>query len=383
MYSTYESGFAGPPVCEARPSDKEKIIILGGGPNRIGQGIEFDYCCCHAAFALSAVGLRDHHGQLQSGDGLDRLRHLRPALFRAAHRRGRAGDRPHRGEERQAQRRDRAVRRPDAAQARASAGECQSADPRHLARRHRPRRGPRPLQGADRAAGHQAAEERHRPLGRGGQDDRRGDRFPGGDPPVLCARRPRHGDRARRGAARPLHRRGRGGLGQEPGADRFLSPRRHRGGRRRACRRQGRVHLRGDGAYRGGRRAFGRLGLLAAAAFAEAAHYRRHGAPDRRARPRAQRGRADERAVRHPERRHLHPRGQSARLAHGAVRRQGDRAARGRHRRRGDGRQAARRLRAEAAQARAYRGEGGGVSRSRASPASIRCSGRRCARPER
>ena len=44
MYSTYEAGFAGPPVCEARPSDKEKIIILGGGPNRIGQGIEFDYC---------------------------------------------------------------------------------------------------------------------------------------------------------------------------------------------------------------------------------------------------------------------------------------------------------------------------------------------------
>jgi len=56
MYSTYESGFAGPPVCEARPSAKEKIIILGGGPNRIGQGIEFDYCCCHAAFALSAAG---------------------------------------------------------------------------------------------------------------------------------------------------------------------------------------------------------------------------------------------------------------------------------------------------------------------------------------
>jgi carbamoyl-phosphate synthase large subunit len=56
MYSTYEAGFAGPPVCEARASDKEKIIILGGGPNRIGQGIEFDYCCCHAAFALSAAG---------------------------------------------------------------------------------------------------------------------------------------------------------------------------------------------------------------------------------------------------------------------------------------------------------------------------------------
>jgi carbamoyl-phosphate synthase large subunit len=56
MYSTYETGFAGRAQCEARPSAKEKIIILGGGPNRIGQGIEFDYCCCHAAFALSAAG---------------------------------------------------------------------------------------------------------------------------------------------------------------------------------------------------------------------------------------------------------------------------------------------------------------------------------------
>ncbi len=41
---------------EAAPSDRDKIIILGGGPNRIGQGIEFDYCCCHACFALSAAG---------------------------------------------------------------------------------------------------------------------------------------------------------------------------------------------------------------------------------------------------------------------------------------------------------------------------------------
>jgi carbamoyl-phosphate synthase large subunit len=56
MYSTYESDFAGSPQCEARPSDAEKIIILGGGPNRIGQGIEFDYCCCHAAFSLSGAG---------------------------------------------------------------------------------------------------------------------------------------------------------------------------------------------------------------------------------------------------------------------------------------------------------------------------------------
>ncbi|MGI9384172.1 MAG: carbamoyl-phosphate synthase large subunit [Methyloligellaceae bacterium] len=58
MYSTYETGLngSGAPDCEARPSGREKIIILGGGPNRIGQGIEFDYCCCHAAFALSEAG---------------------------------------------------------------------------------------------------------------------------------------------------------------------------------------------------------------------------------------------------------------------------------------------------------------------------------------
>src|SRR5712672_2726969 len=56
MYSTYESPFAGSVADESAPSDKKKVIILGGGPNRIGQGIEFDYCCCHAAFALHDVG---------------------------------------------------------------------------------------------------------------------------------------------------------------------------------------------------------------------------------------------------------------------------------------------------------------------------------------
>jgi len=56
MYSTYERGFGGRPACEAAPSDRDKAVILGGGPNRIGQGIEFDYCCCHACFALSKAG---------------------------------------------------------------------------------------------------------------------------------------------------------------------------------------------------------------------------------------------------------------------------------------------------------------------------------------
>ena len=54
MYSTYETGAA--PECESAPTAAKKIIILGGGPNRIGQGIEFDYCCCHAAFSLSEQG---------------------------------------------------------------------------------------------------------------------------------------------------------------------------------------------------------------------------------------------------------------------------------------------------------------------------------------
>lgn len=56
MYSTYEATMMGEVECEARPSDKNKVVILGGGPNRIGQGIEFDYCCCHACFSLTDVG---------------------------------------------------------------------------------------------------------------------------------------------------------------------------------------------------------------------------------------------------------------------------------------------------------------------------------------
>ena len=56
MYSTYEAPAMGDVECEARPSDRKKVVILGGGPNRIGQGIEFDYCCCHACFALTKAG---------------------------------------------------------------------------------------------------------------------------------------------------------------------------------------------------------------------------------------------------------------------------------------------------------------------------------------
>jgi carbamoyl-phosphate synthase large subunit len=57
MYSTYEGDGVGAPDCEADPSDRRKVVILGGGPNRIGQGIEFDYCCVHAAYSLKEAGI--------------------------------------------------------------------------------------------------------------------------------------------------------------------------------------------------------------------------------------------------------------------------------------------------------------------------------------
>jgi carbamoyl-phosphate synthase large subunit len=56
MYSTYEGDGVAAAECESNPTDREKIVILGGGPNRIGQGIEFDYCCVHAAYALRDAG---------------------------------------------------------------------------------------------------------------------------------------------------------------------------------------------------------------------------------------------------------------------------------------------------------------------------------------
>ena len=57
LYSTYDWNFHNEKFCESNPTNKNKIIILGGGPNRIGQGIEFDYCCVHAVYALKEKGI--------------------------------------------------------------------------------------------------------------------------------------------------------------------------------------------------------------------------------------------------------------------------------------------------------------------------------------
>ena len=83
-YSTYET------EDETRPSTKPKVVIIGGGPNRIGQGIEFDYCCVHASFALREEGYESIMVNSEPGDGEHRLRHLRQALLRA----GDPGGRP-------------------------------------------------------------------------------------------------------------------------------------------------------------------------------------------------------------------------------------------------------------------------------------------------
>ena len=146
MYSTYEQPFAGLAGDEAAPSDKKKVVILGGGPNRIGQGIEFDYCCCHAAFALKKVGYEtimincNPETVSTDYDTSDRL-YFEPLTAEDVieiidTERGNGTLHGVIG----------AIRRPDTAQARRAAGESKRADPWHLARRHRPCRRPRPLQ---------------------------------------------------------------------------------------------------------------------------------------------------------------------------------------------------------------------------------------------
>ncbi|MGC3980827.1 MAG: hypothetical protein QM808_06180 [Steroidobacteraceae bacterium] len=143
MYSTYEAPIFGEPENEAMPSDRKKIVILGGGPNRIGQGIEFDYCCVHACFALSEAGYEtimvncNPETVSTDYDTSDRL------YFEPLTGRGRAGNPARRTVEGRTRRRDRAVRRPDPAQAGADAGRRGHSDPRHLARRDRPCRRPR------------------------------------------------------------------------------------------------------------------------------------------------------------------------------------------------------------------------------------------------
>ena len=166
MYSTYETaltddtGMRGAPVGRAEGHHPRRRPQ----PYRPGHRVRLLLLPC--LLRAHRGGLRNHHDQLQSGDRVDRLRYLGPALLRAAHRRGRAGDRYQGAVEGHAEGRHRAVRRPDAAEARRRAGRRRRAHPRDVARRHRSRRGSRPVQGADREARAAAAEQRYRPLTR-------------------------------------------------------------------------------------------------------------------------------------------------------------------------------------------------------------------------
>jgi carbamoyl-phosphate synthase large subunit len=144
LYSTYGGGFAAP-HCEADPSERKKIIILGGGPNRIGQGIEFDYCCVHAAYALREAGFEtimvncNPETVSTDYDTSDRL-YFEPltaedviALARAAARHPAGLHRP--------------VRRPDPAETVTRPGGSRHSNSGHQPGRHRCCRGPRAVPG--------------------------------------------------------------------------------------------------------------------------------------------------------------------------------------------------------------------------------------------
>ena len=200
MYGTYEQ------ECEAEPTPRQKVVILGSGPNRIGQGIEFDYCCCHAAFALREEGFEtvmincNPETVSTDYDTADRL-YFEPLTFEDVivdHR---------------ARARQRAATSPCVVQfggqtplklalALQEAGVQHS---RHLARLDRSRRGPRALRAAALGSRHPAAGERHRDHAGGSARGRGQDRLSAGRPAVVRARRARDGDRLRHGDARSLH----------------------------------------------------------------------------------------------------------------------------------------------------------------------------------
>ena len=197
MYSTYEAPFGGALACEARPSQRDKVVILGGGPNRIGQGIEFDYCCCHASFALREAGYEtimincNPETVSTDYDTSDRL-YFEPLtsedVLAILAKEQEAGV---------VEGRHRAVRRPDPLETRAHDRTFGRADPRHVGRFDRPRRGSRPLQAPARQAAPRAAQERHRLFRRTIQADRGRSRPAAGRAAIVCAGRSRDGDHSR------------------------------------------------------------------------------------------------------------------------------------------------------------------------------------------
>ena len=191
------------PLLELRPRDRGRAVgahqgrhhRLGPEPHRPGRRVRL----LVRARVVRAVGcrLRDRHGQLQPRDGLDRLRHERPPVLRAADARGRARGAARRGAVRRDPRRHLPARRPDAARAREGHRGRRLPHPRHQPRGDRPRRGARAVQRHPRRRRPPRAAARHGDRRRRRRRGRRGHRLPGARAPELRARRPRHGDRLR------------------------------------------------------------------------------------------------------------------------------------------------------------------------------------------
>ena len=228
MYSTYED------ECEAAPTDRKKIMVLGGGPNRIGQGIEFDYCCVHAAMALREDGFEtimvncNPETVSTDYDTSDRL-YFEPLtledVLEIVH-----------------------VEKPCGVIVQFG-GQTPLKLARDLEANGVPIIGTTPdmidmaedrerFQQMLHRAGAAAAAQSHRAHRSGGDRGRRGDRLPARRASVVRARRPRDGDRPRAARPRALHERsGARCRTIQPGAARPLPQRRDRGRRRRGVRR--------------------------------------------------------------------------------------------------------------------------------------------------
>ncbi len=258
LYSSYETS------CEADPSDRKKVMILGSGPNRIGQGIEFDYCCCHASFALQELGVEsimvncNPETVSTDYDTSDRL-YFEPLTLENVLN---IFD----------------TEKPDGVIVQFG-GQTPLTLALPLKRLGVPIIGTDP-ENIDLAEDrklfgkllddlqHSLPRERHRHQRRRGLRGRAAHRLPGAGAPQLRAGRARHGHRLRRGDGPPVHARGGHLLAGAPRADRPLPRRRHRS--RRGCprRRRRRADRRHHGAHRRSRRALRRQLLRAAAAVA-------------------------------------------------------------------------------------------------------------------
>ena len=255
MYSTYDE------ECEANPTDRKKIMILGGGPNRIGQGIEFDYCCVHAALALREAGFEtimvncNPETVSTDYDTSDRL-YFEPLTFEDVmeiiDKEKPAGVIVQYG----GQTPLKLCRALEAAGAPIIGTTPDSIDVAEDRER---------FQQLVQTAESQAAAELHGAHRRAGDRDVAHRRLPAGRAAFVCARRTRDGSRLQRRRPAHLHDRRGEGVERQPGAARSLPRSRDRSRRRCDLRRRGRLHRRHHGARRAGGRAFGRFGLLAAA----------------------------------------------------------------------------------------------------------------------